>query len=118
MVKLRYRYGSSIDDILMDESLSDSFEELAHQIAPSTSSRDLRLRAVYIRKNRVFEKDDREKLNALDIAMLEGAWKGAVSLSKVKVLTVTDFGGLDVGIPQAMRRSIDFAANSHGIGAG
>src|SRR5271157_853162 len=34
------------------------------------------------------------------------------------VLTVTDFGGLDVGIPQAMRRSIDFAANSHGIGAG
>ena len=35
-----------------------------------------------------------------------------------KPLTVTDFGGLDVGIPQAMRRSIDFAANSHGIGAG
>ena len=35
-----------------------------------------------------------------------------------KSLTVTDFGGLDVGIPQAMRRSIDFAANSHGIGAG
>ena len=35
-----------------------------------------------------------------------------------KCLTVTDFGGLDVGIPQAMRRSIDFAANSHGIGAG
>ena len=35
-----------------------------------------------------------------------------------KLLTVTDFGGLDVGIPQAMRRSIDFAANSHGIGAG
>ena len=33
-------------------------------------------------------------------------------------LTVTDFGGLDVGIPQAMRRSIDFAANSHGIGVG
>ena len=35
-----------------------------------------------------------------------------------KYLTVTDFGGLDVGIPQAMRRSIDFAANSHGTGAG
>ena len=35
-----------------------------------------------------------------------------------RFLTVTDFGGLDVGIPQAMRRSIDFAANSHGIGAG
>ena len=39
-------------------------------------------------------------------------------LDKSEFLTVTDFGGLDVGIPQAMRRSIDFAANSHGIGAG
>ena len=38
--------------------------------------------------------------------------------SALAILTVTDFGGLDVGIPQAMRRSIDFAANSHGIGAG
>jgi len=35
-----------------------------------------------------------------------------------KLLTVTDFVGLDVGIPQAMRRSIDFAANSRGTGAG
>jgi hypothetical protein len=34
------------------------------------------------------------------------------------LLTVTDFGGVDVGIPQAMRRSIDFAANSRGTGAG
>ena len=39
--------------------------------------------------------------------------------SKLEILlTVTDFGGLDVGIPQAMRRSIDFAANSRGTGAG
>ena len=37
---------------------------------------------------------------------------------QVNMLTVTDFGGLDVGIPQAMRRSIDFAANSRGTGAG
>ena len=41
-----------------------------------------------------------------------------IRLWKGDFLTVTDFGGLDVGIPQAMRRSIDFAANSHGIGAG
>src|SRR5208337_1516107 len=41
-----------------------------------------------------------------------------VARAGLTLLTVTDFGGLDVGIPQAMRRSIDFAANSHGIGAG
>ena len=52
---------------------------------------------------------------------------GMVSLRQVSfgkeaetytLLTVTDFGGLDVGIPQAMRRSIAFAANSRGTGAG
>ena len=43
---------------------------------------------------------------------------GNPGLGILDFLTVTDFGGLDVGIPQAMRRSIDFAANSHGIGAG
>ena len=41
-----------------------------------------------------------------------------LTITSSKGLTVTDFGGLDVGIPQAMRRSIDFAANSRGTGAG
>jgi hypothetical protein len=84
LVKLRYRYGSSIDDILMDESLGDKFEELSHQIAPALSSRDLRLGALYIRKNRVMKKKDLEMLNALDLAVVERAWKGTVSLSKVR----------------------------------
>ena len=33
-------------------------------------------------------------------------------------LTVTDFGGLDIGIHQAMRRSIGFATNSRDNDAG
>ena len=84
LVKLRYRYGSSIDDILMDESQADKFEELAHQIAPTTSSQDLRLGALYIRKNRVMKRKDLDELNALDLAVIESSWKGAVSLSKVR----------------------------------
>ena len=50
--------------------------------------------------------------------ILVGRLTPAVEAQVGSFLTVTDFGGLDVGIPQAMRRSIDFAANSHGIGAG
>jgi hypothetical protein len=84
LVKLRYRYGSSIDDILMDLSLGEKFEALAHQIAPALTSRDLRLGALYIRKNREMKKKDLERMNALDLAVIEGAWNGAVSLSKVR----------------------------------
>ena len=53
--------------------------------------------------------------------MPRSRWVSACGLMDQVVeyfLTVTDFGGLDVGIPQAMRRSIDFAANSRGTGAG
>jgi len=85
LVRLRYRYGSSIDDILMDECLGVKFEDLAHQIAPALPSRDLRLGALYIRKNRVMSTKDLGELNALDLAMLESEWKGSVSLSKVRL---------------------------------
>jgi hypothetical protein len=38
--------------------------------------------------------------------------------TETKILTIADFGGVDIGIHQAMRRSTGFAANSHGSGAG
>jgi hypothetical protein len=67
----------------MDESLGSKFETLAHQLNSAVSSRDLGLGALYIRKNRVIHKKDLERLNALDLAVLENAWNGTVSLSKV-----------------------------------
>jgi hypothetical protein len=83
LVKLRYRFGVSIDDILMDQSLGQRFEDLAGEIAPEISSKDLRLGALYIRKNRVIKKRDSEAINALDLNEVESAWKGAVSLADV-----------------------------------
>ena len=68
----------------MDRSLGEKFEDLAHQIAPALTSRDLRLGALYIRKNRVMKKKDLERMNALDLAVIDGAWNGAISLSKVR----------------------------------
>jgi hypothetical protein len=94
LVRLRYRYGSSIDDILMDDCLCDKFEDLAHQIEPAVSSPDLRLGALYIRKNRVMKKDDLERLNALDAEALERALTSAVSLSKVRLDDVPVSPGL------------------------
>jgi hypothetical protein len=84
LVRLRFRYGSSIDDILMDESLGDKFEELAHQIAPSLSSKDLRLGALYIRKNRVMKRKDLATLDALDIAVIDSSWQASTSLAELR----------------------------------
>ena len=44
LVRLRYRYGVSIDDILLDTELSDQYENLAQEIAPELSAEDLRYR--------------------------------------------------------------------------
>ena len=58
LVRLRYRYGASIDDILLDPDLGEKFEQLASELAPGLRDVDLRLGALYIRKTRHFEKKD------------------------------------------------------------
>jgi len=83
LVKLRYRYGSSIDEILMDEQLGEKFEGMVRLIAPSVSSREMRHGALYIRKDREMRKKALEKLNALDRTLIESEWQGVVSLSDV-----------------------------------
>ena len=50
LVKLRYRYGVSIDDILLDRKLGEMFEMQASRLAAGVSAMDLRLGALYIRK--------------------------------------------------------------------
>ena len=60
-------------------------------------------------------------MSAFRLFCLQTSWIRRMAVAgggRRNFLTVTDFGGLDVGIPQAMRRSIDFAANSRGTGAG
>ena len=45
LVRLRYRYGASIDEILLDPSLGEQFEKMALELAPDLSNVDLRLGA-------------------------------------------------------------------------
>jgi len=63
LVRLRYRYGASIDDILLDPDLGEKFEGLASEIAPGLSSVDLRLGALYIRKLAISRKSTLKKAN-------------------------------------------------------
>lgn len=94
LVRLRYRYGASIDDILLDPDLGEKFEHLASELAPGLPDVDLRLGALYIRKTRHFEKKDLAKIEDLDVEIVEKAWSNPVSLAALDLANVPSSPGL------------------------
>jgi hypothetical protein len=93
LVKLRFRYGASIDDILLDPFLSDHFEKLALGVAPQLSSQDVRLGALSLRKSRFLRKDDQTEAT-LDLANLDASCSAPVPLSEVDESEVPATPGL------------------------
>lgn len=83
LVRLRYRYGASIDEILLEPFLGDQFENLCLQSAPELSPQQVRLAALYIRKTRFLEKKNRSAILALDLSTLESRWTPPSRLSDV-----------------------------------
>jgi hypothetical protein len=94
LVRLRYRFGASIDDILVDPDLGDKFEQLALGIAPTLASTDLRLGALYIRKTRHFAKTELRKSDSLDVHQLDKEWSKPGSLATVHASDVPSSPGL------------------------
>jgi hypothetical protein len=94
LVRLRYKYGASIDDILLDPALGEEFEKLANGLAPSLSSQQLRLGALYIRKTRYLKKTDIQKIQALDVSNIEQALTPPVTLDELEVDAVPASSGL------------------------
>ena len=94
LVRLRYRYGASIDDILLDPDLGDKFEYLASELAAGLREVDLRLGALYIRKTRHFEKKDLARIEGLDVQSVEKAWSKPVSLAVMNPANVPSSSGL------------------------
>ncbi len=94
LMKLRYRYGASIDDILLDRRLGEIFETQAAEFAPGVSILDLRLGALYIRKCRYFKKSEFEKLASFDLGAIDSAFTSPISLSNVKSELIPQAPGL------------------------
>ena len=94
LVRLRYRYGKSIDEILLDPALGEKFEQLASELAPGLTSVDLRLGALYIRKTRHFKKKDQDEIESHPVGLVDGAWSEAVSLAAMKPADVPSSPGL------------------------
>ncbi len=94
LVRLKYRYGVSIDDILLDPGLSDQYERLALDIAQQLSPQDLRLGALYLRKSRFMKKSDQSQLTDLDVSLIDKVTTTPQPLSAVHVNEVPDSPGL------------------------
>ena len=94
LTRLRYRYGASIDDILLDPQLGERFEQLASDLAPGLRDVDLRLGALYIRKTRAIEKDKLARIQALDPEVVDKAMSKPVSLAAVNPADVPSSPGL------------------------
>jgi len=94
LVKMRYRYGASIDDILLDRRLGEMFESQTASLATGVSSMDLRLGALYIRKTRNFKKQDLPKIAALETTAFDRALTAPVSLRDVKPESIPQGPGL------------------------
>jgi len=94
LVKLRYRYGVSIDDILLDRRLGGIFEAQAGTLASGVSGMDLRLGALYIRKTRNFSKKDLQKIKSLEIGAIDRVLTDPISLARVKPEKIPERPGL------------------------
>ncbi len=94
LVRLRYRYGASIYDVLLDPALGDEFERLALEIAPQLSPQDLRLGALYIRKSRFLPKKEQSAITQLDLAEIDHESLGPMTLAEAKNQKLPDAPGL------------------------
>jgi hypothetical protein len=93
-VRLKYRYGVSIDDILLDPELGSEFEAMASQVATKVKSTDLRLGALYIRKTRYLAKNQASLFQDLDADLLEQELEELGTLSEISASAVPDGEGL------------------------
>jgi hypothetical protein len=94
LVRLRYRYGASIDDILLDPELGGRFEELTSQIVSEIGSQELRLGALYIRKTRYLQKSAIEAIKGLNTHVVEEALGAPVALAHVRPEVIPPSPGL------------------------
>lgn len=94
LVRLRYKYGASIDDILLDPALGEEFEKLANELAPNLSSQQLRLGALYFRKTRHLKKADIQRIQALDVSNIEQELSRPVTLNELDVDAIPASSGI------------------------
>lgn len=110
LVRLRYRYGASIDDVLMDPALGVEYIELASEMAKGLTEEQLRLGALYIRKSRFMARKDQTLFEDLNVQEIEPALQPIGSFAEAEVDAVPESIGLiEVAEP---KRTLYIARNT------
>lgn len=94
LVRLRYRHGSSIDEILIDPILGEEFETVVRDVLPTLPSSVIRKSALTLRKSRFLPKSRRQELRRLTVARLEPQWSSFQSLASMKLASVPSIPGI------------------------
>lgn len=94
LVKMKNRYGASIDDILLNPVLVAEYEKLARKVARTLSSTELRLGALYIRKTRHVAKPEENLFDQLDADHFEAALQPLGTLDVAKAADIPKGEGL------------------------
>lgn len=92
--RLRYRYGVSIDDILIDPDLTDEYEKMVAIAAPQLSSLDMRLAALYVRKTRHVAKSSEELFKSLNVERIDNAFADLGVLTQLDTTALKDEAGI------------------------
>lgn len=94
LVRHRYRYGASIDDILIDVELCDEYENLVRTIVPSLTGDEIRRAALTLRKSRFIKRKEKNELQQLNIVEFRQELSQPVTLDKLDPETIPDEDGL------------------------
>ena len=94
LVRLRYRYGASIDDILLDLELCTEYESLTRQIVPELSAEEVRRAALYIRKARFIKKREEQAIRSLPLSVIQDELTSPISLDKIDLQQIPETPGL------------------------
>ena len=94
LVRLRYRYGCSIDDILLDERFTCEFESIARSVGATRSGEDLRLGALSLRKSRNLSRQSLPLFDQMDADVFETAMSDIGDATSVAIGDVPSRPGI------------------------
>jgi hypothetical protein len=94
LTRLRYRYGATIDDILIDPALGAEYEQMAAMAAPGLSSMELRLAALYIRKTRYIPKNSEGLIESLNTRKIDAAFENLGAINQLTRKNLKEEEGL------------------------
>jgi hypothetical protein len=94
LVRLRNRYGASIDDILLEPELVQEYERIAKTVAKELTSTELRLGALYIRKTRHVARAEERLFEDLDTSRMDSQFSELGTLDRISTQGIPAGEGL------------------------